>query len=105
MKFYGRAEQSATQIVKAFEAGSLPAAIAPMFVKRRDNVPMREWSWHNQLLCILAGCVDARGFRQWEEAGRHVKKGEHARTAILVPCLKSETVKDANGQDAEQYLR
>ncbi len=72
MKFYGKAECAAKQIVQAFESGHLPQALAPIFVHRRDNVPQASWSWHNQLLCVLAGCADARGYRQWEESGRHV---------------------------------
>ena len=88
MKFYGKAECAAKQIVAAFEAGNLPQALAPIFVHRRDSIPMSAWSWHNQLLCVLAGCADARGYRQWEESGRHVKKGEHARAQISNGILK-----------------
>ena len=64
MKFYGKAECAAKQIVSAFQAGNLPQALAPIFVHRRDSIPMSAWSWHNQLLCVLAGCADARGYRQ-----------------------------------------
>src|SRR5262245_32427355 len=99
MKFYGKAECAAKQIVQAFESGCLPQALAPIFIRRKDNVPQASWSWHNQLLCVLAGCADARGYRQWEESGRHVKKGEHARTQILVPCTRSETTTDESGQE------
>lgn len=102
MKFYGKAESAATAIVSAFQAGNLPQALAPMFVKRHDNLPMRKWSWHNQLLCILGGCSDARGFRQWEEAGRHVKKGERSRVFILCPCIRKETGTDDSGQSVER---
>jgi antirestriction protein ArdC len=99
MKFYGKAECAAKQIVAAFQAGNLPQALAPIFVHRRDNVPMAGWSWHNQLLCVLAGCADARGYRQWEEVGRHVKKGQHAQAQILVPCTRKETATDDSGQE------
>ena len=58
MKFYGKAESAAKQIVSAFQAGNLPQALAPIFVHRRDSIPMSAWSWHNQLLCVLAGCED-----------------------------------------------
>src|SRR5262245_18389417 len=99
MKFYGKAEGAAKQIVQAFESGSLPQALAPIFMRRKDNVPQASWSWHNQLLCVLAGCADARGSRQWAVRGRHVRKGEHARTQILVPCTKSESSVDESGQE------
>ena len=94
MKFYGRAESAATQILAAFQSGNLPQAIAPIFISRKDDLPSRKWSYANQLLCALAGCSDARGFRQWEQVGRHVMKGEKARTAILVPCTRKEKRED-----------
>ena len=86
-KFYGKAEQAARTIVEAFESGNLPKALAPIFIRRKDNVPCRQWSWSNQLLTALAGHSDARGFRQWEEAGRHVKKGEKS-FPILAPLTR-----------------
>jgi N-terminal domain of anti-restriction factor ArdC len=88
MKFYGKAEQAANAVLRAFQnPGSLPAALAPIFIRRRDNVPCRQWSWANQLIVALAGHSDARGFRQWQDVGRHVKKGERS-VSILVPLTK-----------------
>ena len=65
-QFYGKAAQAATRILEAFQSGSLPKALAPVFVRRKDNVPCRAWSWSNQLLATLYGHSDARGYRQWE---------------------------------------
>ncbi len=73
-RFYRQAENAATRILEAFKAGNLPKALAPVFVNRRDNVPCRAWSWSNQLLAALSGHSDARGYRQWQRVGRHVKK-------------------------------
>ena len=50
----------------------------------------------------LAGHADARGFRQWQEVGRWVRKGEKSFT-ILAPVLK--TVRDeATGKEKEALL-
>jgi hypothetical protein len=99
MKFVGRAEDVANRIVEAFKTGNLPKALAPVFIRRQDGVPCRKWSWGNQLVCVLNGTQDARGFRQWNEAGRYVKKGSKS-FDILVPLTKSLTVTDAvTGQD------
>ena len=57
MKFYGKAESAAKQIVAAFESGNLPAALAPIFIRRKDDRPSTQWSWGNQL---IAGCLAAR---------------------------------------------
>ena len=86
MKLYGKAEETAARLVSLFESGNLPAALAPVFVTTPDGVPSGRWSWSNRLLAALEGHHDARGFRQWQEVGRHVKKGEKA-FAILAPLF------------------
>lgn len=96
-----KAADAAGKILEAFRAGNLPKALAPMFVKRRDNVPCRAWSWSNQLLAALAGTADARGYRQWQEVGRHVKKGEKA-FPILVPLCGKATEQDPDTGEERQ---
>lgn len=93
MKFYGRAEEVAAKILDAFKTGSVAKAMAPVFIRRKDNVPCRAWSWGNQLICILNGTLDARGIRQWNAVGRKVKKDSHA-FDILVPLMKTLRVTD-----------
>jgi antirestriction protein ArdC len=88
MRFYDKAEESAKVILEAFRnPNRLPKPLAQVFIHRKDNVPCRAWSWRNQLLVALQGHKDARGFRQWEEVGRWVKKGERA-FYILAPLSK-----------------
>lgn len=88
MKFYGKAESTVKAIVSMFkEPENLPRALVPVFIHRKDDVPCRRWSWSNQLLTAIAGTQDARGFRQWGQVDRHVKKGSRA-FHILAPCVK-----------------
>jgi len=94
MKYYGRAEGVAAKIVEAFKTGSIPKALAPVFIHRKDGVPCRNWSWGNQLICILNGTQDARGIKQWNSVGRKVKKGSKC-FDILVPLIKTATVTDS----------
>lgn len=93
LNYYGKAQDAAQKILRLFESGDLPAALAPIFIRRKDSIPCRAWSWSNQLLTVIAGYDDARGFRQWEEVSRHVKKGEHG-FPILVPCHAKREVRD-----------
>ena len=87
-KFYGKAESAANVILEAFQRpGQLPAALAPIFIQRKADIPCRKWSWNNQLITALAGHGDARGFRQWQQVDRHVRKGERSFT-ILSPVTK-----------------
>jgi hypothetical protein len=98
MRLYGKAESAATQILAVFRQPELlPAALAPIFIRRKDNVPCRSWSWLNQLLVALHGHSDARGFRQWEQVGRHVKKGERS-FPILAPVIR----KIADDEETEE---
>jgi hypothetical protein len=100
--FYGRAHDAASRIVELFKSGEAPKALAPIFIRRRDNAPCRAWSWSNQLLTALAGFDDARGFRQWQAVGRNVKKGERA-FHILVPLKRTITERDAeSGEDRKR---
>ncbi len=101
-RFYGQAESAVARILEAFRSGNLPKAMAPVFIHRKDNVPCRSWSWSNQLLAALFGQGDARGYRQWQEVGRFVKKGEKA-FHILVPMLGAVTETDKEtGEEVER---
>jgi hypothetical protein len=100
-RFYRHAESAAARILEAFQSGNVPKALPPIFVRRKGNVPCRAWSWSNQLLAALAGHSDARGYRQWQEVGRHVKKGEKA-FHILVPCIgKRKETDPKTGEEVE----
>lgn len=103
MKYYGKGAEAAAKILAAFEAGAVPKALAQRFIHRLDNVPCNGWSANNQFLCALAGTFDARGFQQWKQVGRQVKKGEHA-FHILIPLTKKIAEKDENGNNKERSI-
>ncbi len=105
-RYHGRAEEAAQRILAAFEAGNLPKALAPVFIRRKDDVPCRQWSWSNQLLTALMGYSDARGFRQWQAVGRSVKKGAKG-FPIMVPMVGKRDKTDAEtGETIEaKYVR
>ena len=96
--------EAANRIVNAFrQPESLPQALAPIFIHRKDDVPCRKWSWQNQLIAALCGTVDARGFRQWEAAGRRIKKGSKA-FYILAPCVKQIKERNDKGEEVERRV-
>ncbi len=101
MHFYGQAAESAHRILKLFKSGNVPKALAPIFIRRDDDAPCRRWSWRNQLLVALCGYHDARGYRQWMEVGRHVRKGERA-FHILVPLSKTVSETADDGSDSRR---
>jgi len=73
-------------IVDTFRTGSIPEAVALASFPVPDT-PSSKWSFLNRTVMYLSGTIDARGFRQWKEANRWVKKGARA-IYILVPCFK-----------------
>ncbi len=98
MRLVNKAEEAAADILKAFEhPNDLPKPLAQVFVHRKDGAPCCMWSWRNQLIVALRGHREARGFRQWEEAGRRVKKGEKA-FRILAP-LAGKVVDEDTGEE------
>ncbi len=91
-----RVKQVLGTIVEKFKSGDIPEAVA-MATYPAANVPSSKWSFLNRTLMFLSGTGDARGFRQWQEAKRKVRKGAKA-IYILVPCLKKQ-VNEETGEE------
>jgi hypothetical protein len=85
----------ASDILTAFESGELPKALAKLFIHRNVEVPSRHWTWTNRLIALRRSHVYAAGFRQWQEIGRSVRKGEHA-FHILAPRVAVAKENDEN---------
>jgi len=81
-----RANSELEKIVQLFSSKQLPDLCAKALINSPGK-PSSKWSFGNQLLMLLAGTSDARGFRQWNEAGRWVSKGAKA-FWILGPVRK-----------------
>lgn len=90
-----QADQAAARILDLFQnPEQLPAALAKVYlVPRATGAPCENWSIGNRLLVALADTSDARGFKQWQEAGRQVRKGAKA-FHILAPSTRKITEDD-----------
>ena len=86
------------KILNCFESGNLPKTIT-YSVFPAANIPSSKWSLINRILMLLSDTQDARGFQQWKEINRHVKKGAKA-IHILVPRI----VKRENEEGDEEKL-
>jgi len=89
-------------ILKCFESGKIPEAIAYSVFPAPD-LPSSRWSLLNRTFMFLAGTADARGFRQWKEANRYVKKGARA-VYILVPRIVKRKIEENNIDEEEETL-
>ncbi len=73
-----RAEASLNLVIEAFRNGEIAERCA-LATYPMPEIPACEWSLHNRWLALIqSGQVDCRGFRQWQEVGRQVKKGSRA---------------------------
>ena len=96
-----RAQAIALSILEAFRDGLIPKTLARTLLMPLE-IPSARWSLQNRLLVALAGHTDARGFRQWREVGRSVRKGERA-CYILKPNVgPKKTGIDDSGQPVEE---
>ena len=79
MKFSQRAEESMRKVLRQFKSGDLSPITKVARIHLEDNAPAKKWSLSNKVLAFAqSGELDCRGFKQWEQAGRTVKKGEKA---------------------------
>ena len=62
------------KVIKVFSQKQFPEKIAKVFIKGAGK-PMNAWSLGNQFLVFLQESEDARGYKQWQEVGRNVKRG------------------------------
>ena len=93
-----KVKQVLNVIVDKFKSGEIPKAVALASFPIPD-IPSCRWSFTNRTLMFLSGTGDARGFKQWREANRWVKKGAKA-IYILVPCFKKGVDKET-GEETE----
>ncbi len=72
-------------LLKMFNEDNLPKVAMAVF--KGNSVPSDKWSFLNRILMYLNNTEDARGFNQWKQVGRYVKKGSKA-FYILAPMFK-----------------
>jgi len=89
------------KIVQLFSSTQLPDLCAMALINAPER-PSSRWSMGNQLLMVLAGTADARGYKQWQDVGRYVKPGAKS-FRILGPVLvkKPPETADQEGETVE----
>jgi len=97
-----KARQALQSIIQSFENGDIPEVIAYSTFPI-PNIPAAKWSLLNRMLMFIAGTMDARGFRQWQEVRRHVKKGAKAFT-ILAPRFLKKHPDDGDEKEERTLL-
>jgi antirestriction protein ArdC len=85
-----KVKQAPESIIQRFKEGDIPKAIA-YSIFPIPNIPTSKWSLLNWTLMFISGTSDARGFKQWKEVGRHVKKGSKSITILAPRFAKKQT--------------
>ena len=85
-----KVRQALESIIQSFKNGDIPEVIAYSTFPI-PNIPAAKWSLLNRMLMFIAGTSDARGFRQWREVGRHVKKGAKSFSILAPRFIKKQT--------------
>lgn len=89
-------------ILDKFENGDIPEAIA-LVLNPSANYPSMKWSLMNRLILWTYETHDARGYKQWQEVGRHVRKGSKA-ISIFAPITKTITKTTDNGEEDKKTI-
>ena len=99
-----KAQEQLEKLVEAFRTGQIGEVIHRTVISPVD-VPCSRWSLCNRVIVALSGTDDARGYRQWEEVGRHVKKGAKG-IYILIPWVcATEGEEEGADKDTTRGLR
>lgn len=100
MKLSKKAQDALDRMVERFKAGDVAPLVAVAALGLAEDAPARKWSYANRVLAFaMTGSLDCRGYRQWQAAGRQVKKGERG-GYILFPRIK----KVDGGEDEDEKL-
>jgi hypothetical protein len=89
-------------ILERFKSGDIPEAVTYSLFPIPD-IPSAKWSFLNKLIMHLSSTADARGIRQWNKAGRTVKKGARA-IYILVPRMIKTNMQDNKDDENEEKI-
>ena len=93
-----RIKEVLDSILERFKSGDIPEAVAYSMFPILD-IPSAKWSILNRIIMFLSGTNDARGFRQWNEVNRYVKKGSKG-FYILVPHIRKIENRDTGEEKA-----
>jgi antirestriction protein ArdC len=103
MKLSKKAQASLNKVVDRFKAGDLSPIRQVLAIKLPPDAPARQWTMTNR---IIAGAqtltADNRGYRQWESAGRQVKKGSRAGFILYPRTVRKED--KSTGEETQMLI-
>lgn len=87
-------EEAVNNILEMFREQNFPKQLSISIIRKSKEepaIPSDKWSILNRMIMAMVGrTLDARTFKQWESAERHVKKGAKS-FPIIAPITKKIT--------------
>ena len=93
-------------LMTTFQSGNFPAQIATTVIHKHagDEIPSDKWTFANRLLMSAQGTNDARGYKQWQQVNRQVKRGSFA-IHVFAPLTRKVTETDENtGEETSRII-
>ena len=98
MNLSPKVTQSLDRVVEKFKTGDLSPISKAFRIQLDPNAPARKWSLSNRVIAFIqAEELDCRGYRQWQDVGRQVKKGSKS-----VYIIRPHMIKVAADQNNDQ---
>jgi len=92
MQLSTKAQASINKVIERFKSGDLSPISSVVRIELDPSAPARKWSLSNKILAFTqAEELDCRGFRQWQNMGRQIKKGSSAVYIFRPHTIKSTT--------------
>src|SRR5688500_11747837 len=86
-----KAQGALERVIVRFQAGDLSPMVAVERLSLDPQAPAAQWSFGNRVLAYSqTGSVDCRGYRQWQAAGRQVRKGACAAYILRPKTIRRE---------------
>jgi hypothetical protein len=97
-----KARNSLDRVVQKFQKGDLAPISHAVRLQLDPEAPARKWTLSNRVLAFAqTGELDCRGYKQWRDAGRQVKRGTRS-AYILRPRLIKKTNDD--GEEEQRLI-
>ena len=100
-------QEAVNSLLEMFEYGKMPEAMAFNIIKKQQGVvskPSDNWSLGNQILQMIQGTNDARGYQTWKKNGRNVIRGRKAIHILAPMTYKVKKVNPETGKEEERIV-
>ncbi len=104
MKISPKARAALDNVIEAFQTGDLSPIVKMARIQLDSDAPAAKWSFSNRVLAyVQTGTLDCRGYRQWQAAGRQVKRNTNA-AFIFAPLTIRRKKTNASDDDETRAI-